>query len=71
MPDDDQVTSACPTCGVVEARTPYDIGSGRELACRHCEWCWGADGQALKPYVPPPEVQRFLDERRGHRDDQG
>jgi hypothetical protein len=48
------VTSACPNCGAVEARRPYDIGSGPELSCAHCEWCWGAKGQPLKPYVPPP-----------------
>lgn len=45
--DDLGVTSACPQCGDVATRTPYDIGSGRELACGSCEWCWGADGQRL------------------------
>lgn len=48
------VTSACPNCDAVEARRPYDIGSGPELSCARCEWCWGAVGQPLKPYVPPP-----------------
>lgn len=43
------VKSACPTCGVVAERTVYDIGSGPELACANCEWCWGAAGQDLKP----------------------
>ena len=28
---------------------PYDIGSGPEMSCPTCEWCWGADGQDLKP----------------------
>jgi len=43
------ITCACPCCGHVEARRPYDIGSGRELSCAACEWCWGADGQELRP----------------------
>ncbi len=41
-------TSACPSCGAVAERTLYDIGSGPELSCASCEWCWGADGQSLK-----------------------
>lgn len=41
--------SACPCCGRVAARTTYDIGSGPELSCADCEWCWGADGQGLAP----------------------
>jgi len=43
------VTSACPCCGHVEARRPYDIGSGPELGCTRCEWCWGVNGQELRP----------------------
>lgn len=43
------ITSACPACNTIEARRPYDIGSGPELSCAHCEWCWGAKGQQLKP----------------------
>lgn len=46
------IRSACPSCGVVAVRETYDIGSGRELSCANCEWCWGADGQDLKPAVP-------------------
>jgi hypothetical protein len=43
------VESACPSCGVVATRMVYDIGSGPELSCANCEWCWGAEGQPLKP----------------------
>lgn len=43
------VTSACPCCGATATRQTYDIGSGPELSCASCEWCWGADGQPLKP----------------------
>lgn len=45
----DTVTSACPTCGTVAERTTYDVGSGPELSCANCEWCWGAEGQDLIP----------------------
>jgi hypothetical protein len=54
------IRSACPSCGVVADRDPYDIGSGPELSCSNCEWCWGANGQDLQPitpgvtYEPPP-----------------
>jgi hypothetical protein len=41
--------SACPNCGDVATRTVYDIGSGPEVSCASCEWCWGANGQPLKP----------------------
>jgi hypothetical protein len=44
-----EIESACPNCGTVARRETYDIGSGPELACANCEWCWGAEGQALKP----------------------
>jgi hypothetical protein len=47
------ITSACPTCGLVAERETYDIGSGPELSCVNCEWCWGAEGQDLKPVYPP------------------
>lgn len=47
--EDRLVTSECPTCGLVTERRTYDIGSGPELSCANCEWCWGADGQPLKP----------------------
>jgi len=43
------VETACPQCGSVEPRTVYDVGSGPELCCGQCEWCWGAEGQDLKP----------------------
>lgn len=43
------VRSACPSCGQEAERRAYDIGSGPELACANCEWCWGADGQDLEP----------------------
>lgn len=43
------VKSKCPNCGQVAERDTYDIGSGPELACANCEWCWGAAGQDLKP----------------------
>lgn len=43
------VVSACPACGVVTGRDAYDIGSGPELSCALCEWCWGMDGQPLDP----------------------
>ena len=43
------ITSACPTCGTVAERETYDIGSGPELSCASCEWCWGAEGQDLQP----------------------
>jgi hypothetical protein len=31
---------------------PYDIGSGPEMSCPDCEWCWGANNQPLRPYQP-------------------
>lgn len=45
------ITSACPSCGTVTERETYDIGSGPELSCADCEWCWGAEGQPLKPFT--------------------
>lgn len=47
-----EVESACPSCGVVAKRMTYDIGSGPELSCANCEWCWGANGQQLEPLRP-------------------
>ncbi len=54
----EDVESACPTCGTVAMRTVYDIGSGSELSCANCEWCWGANGQALKP-LSVDEMRRW------------
>lgn len=58
----EKITQNCPGCGRAITMTPYDIGSGPEMSCPHCEWCWGANGQDLKPLtgwtVPvslPPE----------------
>lgn len=45
------VKSACPSCGEVGRRETYDIGSGPELCCMTCDWCWGANGQELKPVL--------------------
>lgn len=39
----------CPSCTNLVTMVPYDIGSGPEMSCPGCEWCWGADGQPLKP----------------------
>lgn len=54
----DEITSACPSCGTVATRETYDIGSGRELSCANCEWCWGADGQRLRA-VDVADVMRW------------
>jgi hypothetical protein len=58
------ITSACPSCGTVAQRESYDMGSGPELACADCEWCWGADGQRLKAlpfaFTEEPEPQTEL-----------
>lgn len=43
------VTGPCPSCGDVAKRRIYDVGSGPELSCASCEWCWGAEGQPLQP----------------------
>lgn len=56
------VTSECPTCGLVDERTAYDIGSGPELSCANCEWCWGARGQDLKQ-MDVAEVRRWAQEQ--------
>jgi hypothetical protein len=39
----------CPFCKGKSHARPYDIGSGPELSCPHCEMCWGANGQDLLP----------------------
>jgi len=59
------VTSACPTCGTVAERMPYDIGSGAELSCSACEWCWGAEGQDLRPLDVPAILASFTCSRCG------
>jgi len=46
---EETVTSSCPTCSAVRARTTYEVGSGPELSCLSCDWCWGANGQLLTP----------------------
>ena len=46
------VRTACPMCGAEAERTAYDIGSGAELSCSNCEWCWGANGQDLAACGP-------------------
>jgi hypothetical protein len=60
----DEAAPTCPGCGAPVMIAPYDIGSGPELSCPHCEWCWGAEGQQLKP-IPPATmaaVQRLISE---------
>lgn len=47
------IRSACPSCGHEASRQTYDIGSGPELSCASCEWCWGAEGQKLKQVTRP------------------
>lgn len=42
-------TQLCPNCETWVTMRPYDIGSGPEMSCPQCEWCWGADGQPLNP----------------------
>ncbi len=48
----DRPLQKCPECHGEFHAKPYDIGSGPELSCPHCEWCWGANGQPLKPIGP-------------------
>lgn len=62
------VESPCPVCGLVEERFTYAIGSGPELSCSNCEWCWGAEGQSLAPITlqrvydsMPPEGKEVLE----------
>lgn len=49
----EQVTRNCPTCDNSITAVPYDIGSGPELSCSNCEWCFGANGQDLQPLDVP------------------
>lgn len=58
------ITGPCPSCGTVAARTTYDIGSGPELSCADCEWCWGAEGQDLKPLNLADVQEHIADARR-------
>ena len=58
-----KVTSKCPACGAELEREAYDIGSGPELSCVECEWCWGANGQPLNP-VGSPALHEFGKEER-------
>jgi len=41
-------------------RPVYDVGSGPEVACGVCEWCWGAEGQDLRPITPESSHLRGL-----------
>jgi hypothetical protein len=59
----DAVISKCPTCDAEAEREAYDIGSGPELSCANCEWCWGANGQPLQP-PDPSFLKQALDEGR-------
>lgn len=63
----DRIESACPSCGVVVARSPYDIGSGPELCCASCDWCWGAEGQELQP-LDLEQVERTRQALAAHRE---
>lgn len=49
MTGEGERTQHCPCCGRAVTMEPYDIGSGPEMSCAGCEWCWGADGQPLQP----------------------
>jgi hypothetical protein len=60
----EHVYSACPNCGRAEFRQTYDIGSGPELSCASCEWCWGAREQALSP-IPIPIPERADESEHG------
>lgn len=53
MDEGEMVRSGCPSCGAEAERRVYDVGSGPELSCANCEWCWGADGQDLQPLERP------------------
>jgi len=61
----EQVTGPCPSCGASSTLEVYDIGSGPELSCPHCETCWGADGQPLNP-VRYNDIRHLVE---GHRSD--
>jgi len=55
------VEGPCPSCGDTAQRETFDIGSGPELSCYTCEWCWGAEGQDLEP-LRPRDVRQLLQE---------
>ena len=58
------MNNVCPTCGtVVNEESFYDIGSGPEYCCPTCEWCWGAQGQDLKP-LPVQEILENIKSKR-------
>lgn len=61
------VEGPCPSCGDTARRETFDIGSGPELSCYSCEWCWGAEGQDLKPLSPRliQEALRFRGQAKG------
>ena len=46
---DERPVWKCINCGQEFRATPYDIGSGPEVSCPNCEWCFGAEGQPLQP----------------------
>lgn len=60
--------TACPSCGAVAERMVYDIGSGPELSCANCEWCWGADGQPLDPIAFTVRAEAEHYERLGYEE---
>lgn len=55
----------CPQCGQRFRMQPYDIGSGPEVSCPSCEWCWGAEGQDLKPLARPVSGLSLFFDRTG------
>lgn len=61
------VASTCPNCGQYNYREVYDIGSGPEVSCASCEWCWGALGQQLKPLDVAGILAEAEREREKHR----
>lgn len=66
----EQRTQKCPGCAACVTMAPYDIGSGPEMACPHCECCWGADGQPLQPWTPySPPPRPFTAPEQGPRED--
>lgn len=60
----EMVTQWCPSCAAKVTMVPYNIGSGPEMSCPTCEWCWGADGQELQPLdsaaIPPGSMRLHL-----------
>ncbi len=49
------VTQNCPCCHTEVTAVPYDVGSGPEMHCPTCDWCWGAAGQPLLPLEIPDD----------------